>query len=167
VLRLNAAGALLWHRAVAGDVWGDLGAIAQTHDGQLAVVGRVAEPGFPSNDLWCAKLAAADGSALWQQAYQGELGDFGSVVVPLTGAGFLVGGTWGWGFEGESLWLERTDNAGGLAGCDVDRTTAFALIRPAVTALNGMALRSPGTAMLQSVGAQSAASAAVVTELCR
>jgi hypothetical protein len=148
VLRLASEGVPLWQYEYGGGIQETARAVTPTADGGFVIAGSSNSSGAGSD-------------------HEGELGDFGSVVVPLSGAGFLVGGTWGWGFEGESLWLERTDNAGGLAGCDVDRTTAFALMRPAVTAQNGTALRSPGTAMLQSVGAQSAASAAVVTELCR
>ena len=81
ILRLDAGGALLWHRAVA-DVWGDLGAVAQTADGQLVVVGRVAQDGFPSNDLWCARIDAGTGRSVWQRAYEGDSGDFGSAVLP-------------------------------------------------------------------------------------
>ncbi|HZL99762.1 MAG TPA: hypothetical protein VFD43_05865, partial [Planctomycetota bacterium] len=167
VLRLSGTGALLWHRAVASDVWGDLGAVAQANDGQLIVVGRVGEPGFPSNDLWCAKLSTADGQVLWQRAYEGDTGDFGSTVLPLASAGFVLGGTWGWGFPGESIWLNRTDRVGSLADCDIVRTTAFSLIGPPILVRPGATVRAPGGAQTQAVGVQVAASAAEVIEICR
>jgi hypothetical protein len=166
LLRLDAGGALLWHAAVASDIWGDLGAVAETNDGQLVVVGRVGEPGFPSNDLWCAKLAASSGKVLWQRAYEGQLGDFGSAVLPLAGMGYVVGGTWGWGFPGESIWLLRTDRAGGLAGCDLVRRTTYELVSPGITAQPGTAVRTPPSAKLQPVGADVSPSAAVVSEIC-
>jgi hypothetical protein len=167
VLRLSSAGALLWHKVVADDVWGDLGAGARTQDGQLIVVGRVGEPGFPSNDLWSAKLAVSDGKVAWQRAYEGQTGDFGSAVLPLAGSGYVLGGTWGWGFEGESIWLERADATGGLSGCDIVRSTAFAPISPPITVQNGTALRLEGSAHLQPVAADVASSDAVVTDICR
>jgi len=167
VLRLDPAGALLWHRVVANDVWGDLGAGARTPDGQLVVIGRVAEPGFPSNDLWSAKLAVSDGSVAWQRAYEGQTGDFGSAVLSLPGSGYVLGGTWGWGFEGESIWLEHTDVTGGLSGCDMVRTTSFSPISPPITVKNATAVRFPASAHLQAVAAQVAASDAVVTDVCR
>lgn len=167
VLRLSSTGDVLWQRVVGDDVWGDLGAAAQTTDGQLVVVGRVAQTGFPTNDLWCAKLAAADGKVLWQRAYEGKSGDFGSVVLPLAaGAGFVVGGTWGWGFEDESVWLQRTDRSGGLPTCDLVRTTAFTMLEQAIAVQHGATVRTPGTAQLQSLGVQLASSEADVTEVC-
>ena len=166
VLRLDAGGALQWHAAVASDIWGDLGAVAETNDHQLVVVGRAGEPGFPTNDLWCAKLAAADGKVLWQRAYEGKQGDFGSAVLPLPGGGYVLGGTWGWGFPGESIWLLRTDRAGGLAGCDLVRRTDYAMASPGITSKPGTAVRTKATAKLQPVGTQVAPSAAVVSEIC-
>ena len=167
VLRLSATGNVLWHRAVGDDVWGDLGGIAQTTDGQIVVVGRVSQTGFPTNDLWCAKLAPADGKVLWQRAYEGDSGDFGSVVLPLaSGGGFVLGGTWGWGFEDESIWLQRTDRSGGLPTCDLVRTTSFAMLEPAITVQHGIAVRTPGTAQLAALGVQLAPSAAKVIEVC-
>lgn len=168
ILRLDADGAPLWHRAVA-DVWGDLGAVAQTADGQLVVVGRVAQDGFASNDLWCARIDAGTGRSLWQRAYEGDSGDFGSAVLPLAGAGagLVLGGTWGWGFADESIWLQRTDRVGGLPGCDLVRTTAFPLLRPALTVQDAALVRAPGGAQPKLVGLQFAASDAEVTEVCR
>lgn len=166
VLRLGADGALLWHKVVASEVWGDLGGVARTNDGQIVVVGRVSEPGFQTNDLWSAKLSAFDGRVAWQRAYEGDTGDFGSVVLPLTGAGFITGGTWGWGFPGESIWLQRTDRSGGL-GCDLVRTTAFTLVKRPLTVKDGVAVRAPGTAQFQGVHVQFADSAADVIDVCR
>lgn len=167
VLRLDGTGALLWHKVVDDGVWGDLGDAALTHDGQLVVVGRVAETGFPTNDLWSAKLAVADGSVLWQRAYEGDTGDFGTAILPLVaGSGFVVGGTWGWGFAEESIWLQRTDRAGRLFGCDVMRTTTFSMISPPITVQNGTMVQAPGGAQTQAVGVQLAPSDAVVTDRC-
>jgi len=167
ILRLDGEGQLLWHAVVADEVWGDLGAVAQANDGQLVVVGRVAEPGFATNDLWCAQFSAADGGIVWQRAYEGELGDLGSAVLPLTGAGFVLGGTWGWGFPGESLWLLRTDRGGGIAGCDIVRTTGFSTVSPPITVQHGPTSRTPGGAQTLTVGSQVAPSEADVLEICR
>jgi hypothetical protein len=167
VLRLDAQGALLWHKVVADGAWGDLGDVAQTRDGHVIVLGRVAESGFPSNDLWCAELDAADGSVRWQRAYEGDTGDFGSVVLPLTGPGIVLGGTWGWGFPEESIWLQLTDRAGRLASCGIDRPTTFSMLSPKLVVLDGTTVRAPGGAQLQSVGVQLAPSQAEVIERCR
>jgi hypothetical protein len=165
ILRLDRDGALLWHRVVDG-VWGDLGAAARTEDGQLVVVGRVEQSGFPTNDLWAAELSVRDGSALWQRAYEGDLGDFGSAALPLPGAGLVLGGTWGWGFPGESIWLQRTDDQGDIAGCDLVRTTSFALLRPPITVKAGTALQLHATAQLEALAVQVAPSDAQVIDIC-
>ncbi len=166
LLRLASNGALLWHKVVADDVWGDLGALAKTNDGKLIVVGRVAQSGFPSNDLWCAKFAAADGKVSWQTAYEGDSGDFGSVVLPMTGSSFILGGTWGWGFPQESIWLQRVDRRGGLNGCGLARATDFSTPSPTVTVLDAISSRAPGGAQTQPVAVLLAPSAAVVTDRC-
>ncbi len=167
VLRLDAGGALLWHKVVGDGVWGDLGAIAETRDGQLIVIGRAAQSGFPTNDLWAAKIAAADGTVQWQRAYEGDSGDFGSAVLPMARSGFVLGGVWGWGFQDESIWLQRTDATGDLSGCGLVRTTAFAMLSPKLTVQSGTAVRVAANAQLQSVSVQHAPSQAVVTERCR
>lgn len=167
ILRLDSAGTLLWHKVVADGVWGDLDAVSENGAGRLVVLGRVGQPGFPSNDLWCAELAAADGRVAWQRAYEGDTGDFGSVVLPLPGAGLVLGGTWGWGFPEESIWLQRTDRRGSLRGCDLERKTAFRLISPPLLVQDGTTVRMPGGAQAQPVGVQLAPSAAQVIERCR
>ena len=166
VLRLDGAGNPQWSKIVGSQVWGDLGAITKTGDGQIVVEGRVAELGFPSNDLWAAKLSAADGRALWQRAYEGELGDFGTVVLPLEN-GLVIGGTWGWGFPGESIWLNRTDREGRLLGCSIARKTDFGLLAPRLSVGNGAAVRLAPSAQVVGTGVQIAPSNAVVTDVCR
>jgi hypothetical protein len=166
LMRLDANGALLWHKAVDDGVWGDLGAVAKTNDGRLIVVGRVAENGFQTNDLWCAKVAVADGRILWQNAYEGDSGDFGSLVLPLAGSDFMLGGTWGWGFPEESIWLQRVDRRGGLNGCGLVRQTQFATIEPTILVQDAVTVRAVGGAQTQAVGVQVAPSAAVVTSRC-
>ena len=167
VLRLDAGGGLLWHRVVGSDVWGDLGAVELTADGQLVVVGRVGEPGFPTNDLWCAQLEADTGATRWQRAYEGDSGDFGSAVLPLSGDSVVLGGTWGWGFEDESVWLLRTGRKGGFSDCDIVRPTSFELSSPPVTVGHGPLVRSPGTTPLLPFAATSEPSHATVTAICR
>ncbi|MHC5211463.1 MAG: hypothetical protein ACYTG2_12150 [Planctomycetota bacterium] len=167
ILRLDADGGLLWHSVVASGVWGDLGGVAQAADGTLAVLGRVWTPGARSNDLWCAELSAEDGNVLWQRAYRGDSGDYGSAVLPLNRTGFVLGGTWAWGLPGESIWLQRTDDLGLLPGCKLAQSTTFALTSPKITEGDGLAVRVPGGAVTQAVAVQHAPSDAVVIDVCR
>ncbi|MHC4844958.1 MAG: hypothetical protein ACYTCU_02230 [Planctomycetota bacterium] len=167
VLRLDAAGTLLWQRAVGSGVWGDLGAVAQTVDGHLVVVGRVGEPGFQTNDLWCAKLDVETGRMLWQRAYEGAQGDFGSAVLPLsTDRGFVIGGTWGWGFPGEAIWLLRTGRTGDLDDCDIERVTTFSMLNKKITKKDGTTVQTPGIAVIKVPGMQIKPSPTTVTDIC-
>jgi hypothetical protein len=170
ILRFNGGGALLWHRVVDSDVWGDLGGVARTDDGNFVVVGRVGEPGFQSNDMWCAKFDAATGATFWQNAYEGDLGDFGSAVLPVSGPGiqpgYVVGGTWGWGFPGEAIWLNRTTANGGVR-CDLMRTTTFELKRPKIKIQSGPTVRLPGLPVLEDPGQQENDGGATVIDVCQ
>jgi len=139
VLRLDASGALLWNRVTGDAEWSDLQDVRETSDGQLLLTGRIGEPGFPSNDLWLIKMRADDGTVLWQRAYEGDQGDWGSVATLLGDGGFLVGGTWAWGFPGEDLWLLRLDEAGGIPGCGLIRDTSVVVHGPRIFANPGVA----------------------------
>jgi len=166
VLRLNAGGELLWHAVVGDGEWGDLYSVAETRDGQVIALGRVSQTGYPTNDLWAVKLAAADGAVLWQRAYAGDSGDWGSVVLPLSTGGLLLGGTWGWGFPEEELWLLHTDSSGRLPGCGLMRDTAFVITRPLAGAQAGVAVRRPAGAMPQATSFDVAPGKASVVDRC-
>ena len=167
ILRLGASGNLLWHRAVASDIWGDLGAVTRSPDGHVVVVGRVGEPGFPSNDLWCAKLDVGTGAFLWQRAYEGDEGDFGQAIAPLAERGYVFGGTWGWGFGSESIWLQRTDRIGGIGDCELVRTTKYETVAPTITVRPGKTVQAPGGAEVQVVHVKLGMSDADVIVRCR
>lgn len=126
IVRVNAMGGLMWD-AVLGDAeWSDLQAIALGADGRIVALGRISEPGFPTNDLWALGLDPATGGIAWQRAYEGASGDFANEIAILANQDLLLGGVWAWGFAEEDLWLLRTDAAGLIDGCPLLRDTSVA-----------------------------------------
>lgn len=166
VLRLDASGQLLWHVVIGSQEWGDLDAIAESRNGQVIALGRVGEPGFPTNDLWTAKLASSNGAVQWQRAYEGDSGDYGSRVLSLANGNLLLGGEWGSGFPEEDLWLLRTDSSGELPDCDLDRKTTFVRSSPNIVVQPGPCVRQPGGALIQAVDFALVPSQAIVAERC-
>jgi hypothetical protein len=164
VLRLDAQGNVLWH-VIADGVWGDVQSIAETDAGGVIALGRVGQAGFPSNDMWAVELSP-NGSVRWQRAYEGLSGDWGSAAVALSGSRFAFGGTWGWGFPEEDIWVLRTGREGRLPGCGIDRVTAFPLISPAILAQPGQAVRQASGAIERSFDFESDDSDADIAERC-
>lgn len=163
ILRLDAGGGLLWH-AVMED-WGDFRDVIQTADGDLLATGRMSGPG--GNDLWAVKFRDADGDVLWQRAYEGPLGDWGSGAVELHDRSLLIGGVWGFGFAEEDIWIQRTDSYGTIPSCGLIRETAIPATSPAVTVAPAGAVASPPAPSPEPVAFVSAPSAAAVDEKCR
>lgn len=166
VLRLAADGALVWSRTVHSDVWGDLYGVAESAPGRVVVLGRAWAPGDATNELWAAEFAAADGKLLWQRGYRGDNGDWGTAVLPLSGAGLILGGVWGWGFPDEDLWLLRTDTQGRLRGCAREFTPKYTLAAPPLVVLPGTAQQIPASPQLQGASFQSTPTAASVLDRC-
>ena len=164
LLRLDAQGQLLRH-LVANDVWGDLQAVAETRAGGLVALGRVGEAGFPTNDLWAIELAP-NGSVRWQRAYEGASGDWGSAVLPLPGTARVLGGTWGWGFPEEDVWIVRTASNGRLPHCGLARRTHFPLIAPPISVPPAASVRTTATAIDRPLAFSTTLSDAQGVERC-
>ncbi len=165
MLRLDSQGGLLWQRAIDG-VWGDLQAVAETANGGLVGVGRVGEAGFQTNDLWTVEFAP-NGNLRWQRAYAGDSGDWGSAIVPLAGSELVLGGTWGWGFPEEDLWLLHTGPRGRMRACGLVRDTTFVPIAPKISDQAGIAIRRAAWALDRTVNFGNASASALVTDRCR
>jgi len=54
-----------------------------------------------------------------------------------------------------------------LADCDIERTTAYSLIAPAISVQDGLTVAAPGGAQLQAAPIQIDPSGAGVKEICR
>ena len=165
IVRIAADGSLLWQFEYGGGSVEAAHAVTTTADGGFVVAGASSSSGAGSDDVWVMKVDGA-GAIVWQRTFGGGDADAAEDIVELADAGFIVGGTWGWGFEGESIWLQSTDRVGNLPDCDLDRTTTFALTRPPITVQDGSAVKAPGGALTQLVPVQTAASDAEVIERC-
>jgi hypothetical protein len=166
VLCLEADGDLAWSRVAHSSVWGDLYGVAESSPGRVVVLGRAWAPGDATNELWAAELAVADGALQWQRGYRGDNGDWGTAVLPLPGAGLVLGGVWGWGFADEDLWLLRTDSQGRLRGCAREFTPKYTLAAPALVAQPGVAQLRPAAAVPKATAFQATPGAASVLDRC-
>lgn len=164
VLRLNSAGALLWH-AIMGHDWGDFRGITQTSDGNLIATGR--KEGPASNDLLVVKLRDTDGALLWQRAYQGTQGDWGSQTLELADHDLLIAGIWAWGFAEEDIWLQRTDSNGLIPSCDLIYNTSIVPWSPSFFISNAVTVRSNPDPVSAAISFVSDRPSAVIDEKCR
>jgi len=165
VMHLDSRGSLVWQRVVDG-VWGDLQSIAETPRGGFVALGRVGETGFPTNDLWAVEFSPS-GEVRWQRAYEGDSGDWGSVVLPIGKSGLILGGVWGWGFPDEDLWLVKTDKRGRMEGCEIARKTRFTTLDPRLVSQAGIAVRQAAWSIPRTFSFDNVSGRANVSERCR
>ncbi|MCA9726997.1 MAG: hypothetical protein R3E12_16230 [Candidatus Eisenbacteria bacterium] len=164
VLRLDSSGNLLWH-AVMGDEWGDFQDVVQCADGNLVATGRISGPS--SNDLWMVKLRDSDGTVLWQKAYEGTQGDWGSRTIELGNGDLLVSGVWAWGFADEDLWIQRTSGTGDISSCGLVRETEVAARSPLITVAPAITLPSTPAPVPEAVAFVTNGSTLTIDEKCR
>lgn len=122
-LRLDAAGDLVWHRVLGDAAWSDFRQVREAPGGGLVLLGRIGEPGFPSNDLWLVRFED-DATLTWQRAYEGPLGDYGASFTASSSGDWILAGTWGWGFAEEDYWVLRVGPDGRIPGCSLMRDTS-------------------------------------------
>jgi hypothetical protein len=164
-LRLDEGGQVLWHAVMGNTEWSEFRDITQTEDGDLVATGRVSSPS--TNDLWVVKFGDADGAVLWQRAYEGVQGNWGSRTAELADGDLLIAGVWGWGFAEEDVWLQRTDGEGRIASCPNIHETTVAAASPNIFALDGVAVASDPPAVPGAVEFVSDASTLTIDEKCR
>jgi hypothetical protein len=165
VLRLDSTGEVVWHAVMGNNEWSDFRNIVQTGDGNLIATGRISGPS--SNDLWVVKFRDSDGAVLWQRAYEGDQGDWGSQTMEMVDGDLLISGIWAWGFPEEDIWLQRTDSAGLIDSCRLIRDTDVVTISPTITARDGIAVASDPEPAPVPVAFTSAGSSLTVDEKCR
>lgn len=121
VLKLNAAGEVLWQKTYGGGgddggggAYGEFVVRAlEDQDGNYVVVSNTASFGAGESNIWVIKLEP-DGEILWQKAYGGMYGDYFWSFQEAAGGGYIVPGLTESFSPDESgdLWVLRLDEAG-------------------------------------------------------
>lgn len=144
ILRLNAAGNLIWKRSFGGNYEDKAHSITATTDGGFAVVGSSESQdgdvtgNHGRKDLWLLKING-NGDKEWEKSLGGSWDDVGYSVLSLPGGDIMVGGytdsedgdiTKNQGFY--DIWLARISNNGSvrwkktLGGSGSESITAMA-----------------------------------------
>jgi hypothetical protein len=100
ILKINAAGDILWTKTYGGSSWDEASGIVATADGGYALAGLTNsndqdvsgfhESPFFSFDMWIVRLDAA-GNKLWGKALGGTINEMGLSIVASTD-GFVITG---------------------------------------------------------------------------
>lgn len=120
VARFDAAGNLIWHRAVGVAEWEELNSCAPDGSGGVFVAGRSFQDEnaaiFGDGDIWLSRFDAS-GNQLWIQRFGSAAGDICTRVEHDGGGGALICG-WTFGSLGGPLqgisdaWVAHYDGAG-------------------------------------------------------
>jgi len=126
LLRLDAAGEVLWEKTYGGDGYDAGQGITQANDGSLLISGVTTSFDAEGIDAYLLKVDQ-DGNELWSKTYGGPLDEFVEGIEQTEDGGFILGGNivdpddfvadpgaagYG-GFEGRSnLYLLKVDDEG-------------------------------------------------------
>lgn len=131
IIRLDAAGNLLWEKTIGGDGSDDLrGSVVETADGGFVlaghsdsgVSGEKTEPNQGGLDFWIVKTDA-NGNVLWDKTYGGDKQDRMFALIKTQDGGFAVTGSSESGATGHKddflrglndIWLLKLDAQGDL-----------------------------------------------------
>lgn len=91
ILRLDAAGSILWQKAYGGTGMDSADSVLETPDGSIVVAGQFSSVGTTSADAWVFKLGPT-GNIKWQKAYGGTRGDTAYSLEMLPQGGYVVAG---------------------------------------------------------------------------
>jgi len=129
VVRLNAAGDVIWDRSFGGDNADILYALQETTNGGFivggvttsGVSGSKTSPGFGSEDAWVLRLDAS-GNKVWEASFGGTERDGCFALQQLSDGGFVLGGysasAGGTGnkaspnYGAADFWIVRLDSGG-------------------------------------------------------
>ncbi|TAJ43968.1 PKD domain-containing protein [Methanofollis fontis] len=126
VVKLDAAGSMVWQRCLGGSSRDYAYSIRQTSDGGYIVAGETGSidgdvsGNHGDSDAWVVKLDAA-GNQVWQRCFGGSSRDFAYSIQQTSDGGYVVaGGTWSTdgdvsGNHGDSDgWMVKLDVAGSM-----------------------------------------------------
>lgn len=114
VVKLDAAGGLLWTSTIGGASLDQAWSLVQTTDGGYAVAGYTTSFGAGNHDFYMMKLDAA-GVLQWTRTVGGALYDLAYSIVQTTDGGYaLAGATTSFGTNGYDFYVVRLDGTGML-----------------------------------------------------
>jgi predicted secreted protein len=112
LVKVDAAGVMLWNMTYGGTGNEYAYHVEQTLDGGYALLGQTSSFGAGSNDFWLVKTDAS-GNIEWNMTYGGTGSDIGIHVLQTGDGGYaLVGSTSSFGAGSNDAWLIKTDAAG-------------------------------------------------------
>lgn len=111
VVKLDAAGNILWQKAYGSSSSDEPTAILQAADGGFFLLGLSTRSNYNHTQLWCMKLSA-EGSILWQKTYGNNVNSNWLISAVATNDGGMVFvGTTG---KYNLPWVVRLDQKGGI-----------------------------------------------------
>ncbi len=115
LVKTDAAGNLIWQKALGGTSSDEASAVAQTADGGYIVAGFTDSYGAGNFDAYLVKTDAS-GNKLWQKTYGGSQDDGANSLALGNDGGFILAGwTDSYGNGGDDLYLLKIDSLGNLA----------------------------------------------------
>lgn len=99
LVKLDAAGNILWEQAFGGEAYDVPYGVTETYDGNYVVVGRTnsndgdvsGNHGSTNADIWFIKVSST-GNLLWQKCIGGTGGDYAYTVRETSDHGFILSG---------------------------------------------------------------------------
>lgn len=123
LVRLDAAGNLVWQKCLGGDAEDGGCSVKQTADGGFISLGFTfsnngdVSGNHGSSDLWVAKLTSA-GNISWQTCYGDVYMDFARCIEQTSDLGYVFSGSLvavgGMGTAGSDGWVVKTDSTGAV-----------------------------------------------------
>ncbi|MGX7667602.1 T9SS type A sorting domain-containing protein [Flavobacterium pedocola] len=126
VVKLNAAGGIVWQKPLGGSLLDQAFSIKQTTDGGYIVAGAKrssngdATLNYGSDDCWIVKLDAS-GNLIWQKSFGGTGQEFAYSIIQATDGGYVfagfstqAGGDVTVNHGGRDCWIVKLDSSGTL-----------------------------------------------------
>lgn len=115
VVKISAAGSILWTRTIGSSNYDYGRGIVQATDGSFIIGGATASFGASGDDIYVVKLNSS-GSVQWQRRVGGSGNDFGTSIT-LTADGYAVAGyTNSYGAGGTDIFVVKFDLSGNICG---------------------------------------------------
>jgi predicted secreted protein len=114
LVKVDAAGNLLWNQTYGGTGNEYAYHVEQTLDGGYVLLGQTTSFGVGSTDFWLVKTDGS-GNMQWNKTYGGTGSDIGIHVLQTGDGGYaLLGHTISFGAGSNDAWLIKTDAAGNM-----------------------------------------------------